>query len=106
MTAGQLHGNVVYRFNGADARLQPFAFAGLGATFFRAEDVPSETKFSFGFGGGARYFFARSIGVRGHVRYKPTMLGDTESDDFCDPFGFCQGTLHQVELAAGAVVRF
>lgn len=106
MTAGQLHGNIIYRFSGADAPLQPFAFAGFGATFFRAEDVPSETKFSFGFGGGARYFFARSVGVLGHVRYKPTLLGDTESDDFCDPFGFCQGTLHQVELAVGAVVRF
>ena len=106
MTAGQLHGNVVYRFSGADARLQPFAFAGLGATFFWADDLPSETKFSLGVGGGIRYFFARLLGVRGHFRYKPTMLNDTESDDFCDPFGFCQGTLHQVEFAAGAVVRF
>ena len=59
LTAGQLHGNVVYRFGGADARLQPFAFAGLGATFFRSDDVPSETKFSLGFGGGVKYFFFR-----------------------------------------------
>ena len=44
LTAGQLHGNVVYRFGGADRRLQPFAFAGLGATFFRSDDVPSETR--------------------------------------------------------------
>ena len=57
LTAGQLHGNVVYRFSGADARLQPFAFAGLGATSFWADDLPSETKFSLGFGGGVRYFF-------------------------------------------------
>jgi hypothetical protein len=44
--------------------------------------------------------------VRAHVRYKPTMLNDEESADFCDPFGFCQGTLHQIEFAAGGVVRF
>jgi hypothetical protein len=106
LIAGQLHANVVYQFGGADARLQPLAFAGLGATFFRAEDVPSETKPSLGFGGGVTYFFSRSVGVRGHVRYKPTMLNDTSSGDFCDPFGFCQGTLQQVEFAAGAAMRF
>ena len=106
LTVGQLHGNVVYRFGGADRRLQPFAFAGLGATFFRSDDVPSETKFSFGFGGGVKYFFSRSVGVRAHFRYKPTQLNDTSSGDFCVPFGFCQGTLEQVEFAAGAVVRF
>jgi opacity protein-like surface antigen len=105
-TAGQLHGNVVYRFGVAGARLQPFAFAGLGSTFFRSDETPSETKFSLGLGGGAKYFFSNAIGVRGHVRYKPTMLNDTSSDDFCVPFGFCQGTLQQVEFAAGAVVRF
>ncbi len=106
-TAGQLHGNVVYRFGVADARFQPFAFAGLGATFFRAEDLESETKFSLGFGGGLKYFVTRAVGVRGHVRYKPTMLNDDgEDDDFCDPFGFCQSTLQQFEVAVGAVVRF
>ena len=73
---------------------------------FRSDDVPSETKFSLGFGGGVKYFFSRSVGVRGHIRYKPTMLNDTASGDFCDPFGFCQGTLQQVEFAAGAVLRF
>ena len=106
LTAGQLHGNVVYRFSGADARVQPFAFAGLGATFFRAEDVPSETKFSLGLGGGVRYWLSRAIGVRAHARYKPTRLNDSSSDDFCDPFGFCQDTLQQVEFAVGAAVRF
>lgn len=105
LTAGQLHGNLAYRFGGADARLQPFAFAGLGATFFRSDDVPSETKFSLGVGGGVKYFLSRSIGVRGHVRYKPNVLDDS-SGDFCVPFGFCQGTLQQVEFATGAVLRF
>lgn len=106
MSAGQLHGEVVYRFSGGDARLQPFAFAGPGATFFRAEEVPSDTRLSFGFGGGVKLFFSRSVGARAHVRYKPTLLNDTSSGDFCVPFGFCQGTLQQLEVAAGAVVRF
>jgi len=105
-TSGQLHGNLVYRFGTAGARLQPFAFAGLGSTFFWSDEVPSETKFSLGLGGGAKYFFSRSVGVRGHFRYKPTILDDTSSEDFCVPFGFCQGALQQIEFATGAVVRF
>jgi len=34
-----------------------------------------------------------------------TYLNDASSD-FCDPFGFCQDWLHQLELTAGVVVRF
>ena len=106
MKVRQLHGNVVYHFGDAGARLRPFAFAGLGATFFSAADLQSETKFSWGFGGGVKYFPWEGLGFRGHFRYKPTMLNDEGAADFCDPFGFCQGTLSQIEFAAGAVVRF
>jgi opacity protein-like surface antigen len=102
----QLHGNAVYHFGNAGARLRPFAFAGLGMTFFSAADLESETKFSFGLGAGVKYFRWESIGVRAHFRYKPTMLNDEDAADFCDPFGFCQGTLSQIEFAGGAVVRF
>jgi opacity protein-like surface antigen len=106
MTVRQLQGNVVRDFGGADARLRPFVFAGLGATFFSADDLESETKFSFGLGGGVKYFPWKAIGVRGHFRYKPTMLTDEDAGDFCDPFGFCQGSLQQIEFAGGAVIRF
>ena len=106
MTVRQLHGDVVYQFGSADARLRPFVFGGLGATFFSADTVESETKFSFGLGGGIKYFLWNAIGVRAHARYKPTMLNDEESADFCDPFGFCHGSLTQFEFAAGGVVRF
>ena len=106
MTVRQLHGNVRPPFRGRDARLRPFVFAGLGATFFSADDLESETKFSFGLGGGVKYFPWKAIGVRGHFRYKPTMLNDEDAGRFCDPFGFCQGSLQQIEFAVGAVVRF
>jgi opacity protein-like surface antigen len=104
-TSTQLQGNLVYQFAASDARLQPFVFGGLGATFFDADDVLPETKFSLGFGAGSKYFPWPRVGVRGHFRYKPTMVGDSDGD-FCDPFGFCQGSLQQIEIAAGAVVRF
>ena len=106
MTVGQLHGNVVRQFGAADARLRPFLFAGVGATFLSGDDLESETKLSFALGGGVKYFPWKRIGFRGHFRYKPTLLNDEDAGEFCDPFGFCQGTLQQIELAGGAVVRF
>jgi hypothetical protein len=33
------HGNVVYQLGSADARLRPFVFGGLGATFFKADNL-------------------------------------------------------------------
>src|SRR4030095_13731603 len=105
MTVRQLQGNAVYHFGAASARLRPFVFAGLGATFFSAADLRSETKFSWGFGGGVKYFPWEGRGFRGHFRYKPTMLNDEGAADFCDPFGFCQGTLSQIEFGAGALLR-
>jgi outer membrane protein W len=106
MTVRQLHGNVVYRFGRADAKWQPFVFGGIGATFFTADTVESETKLSLDVGGGVKFFLSRLVGARVHVRYKPTFLNDSSSGTFCDPFGFCQGVLSQIEFAAGVTVRF
>jgi opacity protein-like surface antigen len=106
MTIRQVHGNVVYRLGRAGARWQPFVFGGLGATFFTADTVESETKFSLDVGGGVKVFLSRLVGARAHVRYKPTFLNDSSSGTFCDPFGFCQGVLQQIEFAAAAVLRF
>lgn len=105
MNVAQLHGNLVYQFGAEEGRLRPFLFAGLGATFFSARDLETETKLSFALGAGLKYFPGRNVGVRLHVRYKPTRLAD-EAAEFCDPFGFCQGSLQQVELMAGMVLRF
>ena len=41
MTVGQLHANAVRRFGAADARLRPFAFAGVGTTLLRGEELRS-----------------------------------------------------------------
>jgi hypothetical protein len=105
MRVRQLHGNVVYQFGHPDARWRPFAFGGLGATFFSADTVNSETKFAIDVGGGVKFWLSRAVGVRAHIRYKPTFLSDTSSD-FCDPFGFCQRVLAQFEYAAALGVRF
>jgi opacity protein-like surface antigen len=105
MTLGLLHGSAVYQFGSVEAAFKPFVLAGLGATFLSAEDLESETKFSWTVGAGIKWFPSKKVGGRVQARYAPTSLNDS-SADFCDPFGFCQGTLHQFELAGGVVVRF
>jgi opacity protein-like surface antigen len=105
MNSSLLHGSVVYRFGADNARLVPFVLAGAGATFLSAEDVESETKFSWTLGAGIKWLASERVGVRAQVRYVPTMLSD-ESSDFCDPFGFCQGSLNQFEMTGGLVLRF
>ena len=100
-----LHGSVVYRFGQEDARFEPFVLAGLGATFLSAPDLDGETKLSWCVGAGARWWLAERMGARVQARYVPTRLNDSSSD-FCDPFGFCQGSLHQFELLGGLVLRF
>ena len=79
MTIRQLQGNVLYHFGDWDAKLQPFVFGGMGATYFSADDLESETKFSFGLGGGVKYFPWNAIGARAHFRYTPTLLNDEEA---------------------------
>jgi hypothetical protein len=105
MTVRTLDGNIVYQPGRADARWRPFLFGGVGATFFSADTVESDTKLSFDVGGGVKFFPWRSVGARAQFRYKPTFLNDS-SEDFCVPFGFCQSVLQQVEFAGGVTVRF
>jgi len=105
MTIRQLHRNVVPDFGGARRRL--FAFGGVCATFVSADDLESETKLLLGLGVAASNTFpGKAIGLRGHVRYKATMLNDEDAGDACVPFGFCQRALQQVEIAGGAVFPF
>jgi opacity protein-like surface antigen len=106
MKVGQLHGNLVYQWGSEHARLHPFALAGLGATFLSAPDLRSETRLSWAIGGGVKLRLSRTVGVRLQAIYKTTRLDDEGSAPFCDPFGFCQGALHQAEVLAGLMLRF
>jgi hypothetical protein len=105
-TVRELHGNAVYHFAETDATLRPFVLGGVGATFFSGGGAPSETKLTLGLGGGVKYFPWKSFGFRGQLRYKPVILNDAGSGDFCDPFGFCQSWLHRFELGGGLSFRF
>jgi opacity protein-like surface antigen len=102
---GQILGSVVYQWGGEEARVRPFVLVGLGATFFQAEDIPSETKLAWAVGGGAKFFLHKKIGIKIQARYNPTLLND-ESSDFCDPFGFCAGSVSSFDFLSGVVFRF
>jgi hypothetical protein len=101
----QLQGSFVYQLGGGQARIRPFVAAGLGAAIFGAPELEGETKLSFGVAAGVKWLPTQRAGVRLQARYTPIHLNDSSSD-FCDPFGFCQGWLHQLELTGGVVVRF
>src|SRR5262245_21990662 len=106
MNVRQLFGNAVYQLGHPEAKWRPFVFGGLGATFFSADTVESETKFAFDVGGGVKWLVLPGVYARGHVSYKPTFMKDTGSGDFCDPFGFCQGTLQRFEFAGAVTLQF
>jgi outer membrane protein W len=101
----QLQASFVYQFAGDQSRLRPFLAAGLGAAFFSAPELDGETKLSWSLGTGLKWFASQRLGARLEARYSPTYLNDTDSD-FCDPFGFCQGWLHQFELTGAVTFRF
>jgi hypothetical protein len=101
----QLQGSFVYRFGAEQASWRPFVSVGAGAAFFSAPDLDGETKLSFGLGAGVRWLPTKRVGARLQARYVPTHLSDSDSE-FCDPFGFCQGWLHQLEVTGGVSFRF
>jgi opacity protein-like surface antigen len=105
VTIHQLQGSLVYELGGADSRVRPFLTAGVGAALFSSTGIDGETKLSFSLGAGLKWLPSKQLGARLQVRYTPTYLNDGGSN-FCDPFGFCQDWLHQVELTGGVVVRF
>jgi hypothetical protein len=86
--------------------VRPYLLAGLGATFFRSTHLRNETKLSWAVGGGAKVYVQQHVGIKLQAKYNPTRLAGSPEGDFCDPFGFCQGTLNQFELGAGVNLRF
>lgn len=97
---------MTYQWGKEDARLRPFALAGLGAAFLSTSGIPGETKFSWAVGGGVKLRLGERTGIKLQARYAPTRLNDADAAPFCDPLGFCSGTLKQSEFFAGLVLRF
>ena len=101
----QLLGSVVYQWGVEEATIRPFVVGGIGATFLRADDIPSETKLAWAAGGGVKVFLIRRVGIKAQAKLNSTVLSDSSSD-FCDPFGFCSSSINPFELLTGVVFRF
>ena len=105
LDARQILGSVVYQWGAEESKIRPFVVGGMGATFFRAEDIPGETKLAWAAGGGVKLYVHRRLGIKVQAKLNSTILND-ESSDFCDPFGFCSSSTNSFELLSGVVFRF
>lgn len=89
---------------------RPFAALTLGATYFnpKEDDISSDWRFSFTVGGGVKYYFTNSIGVRLQWRFLVPVYF-SEGSIFCSN-GTCEITvaggiyLLQYDLTAGLVI--
>ena len=91
--------------------LEPFVTGGLGATYVRPnwEDAGDDWNLSVNLGGGAKYWFNESIGLRADGRGFLTFVDGDEP--FADvpgslPISYDGDTLWQFEATAALVVRF
>jgi len=93
-------------FDTGDTR--PFMVGTLGATHINPEEngYSSDTRFSFGLGGGVKFFPTDHIGVRLDGRVYATYVGGS-GGVFCGPYGCTYGyagnTFWQVEFTAGII---
>jgi len=106
----QYHGNFLFHFMDRDESLRPYFLVGIGASRASGADN-SITKFSWGLGGGLKYFFTENMGVRLQVRYAPTYLYSTAGGVWCNWWGFCwvmpnDHFLNQGDATAGWTFRF
>ena len=69
----QFHFGALYMFRSSDKKLRPYAAAGLGFTHFENSGMnANNTAFSYGVGGGVKYYMSKHIGFRGDARFVPT----------------------------------
>ena len=107
----QYHGNILFSFGEQRAhKMIPFALVGFGASNLHGGGS-SITKFSYGLGGGVKYFFSEHVGVRVQARYAPTYLYSTTGGIWCTWYGFCftvpnDHYLNQGDVTGGLVFRF
>ena len=104
------HFNLLYQTGEDVDGVRPFILAGAGASrILPSGGLPSQTHFSFGFGGGVKLFLTEMLGLRIQGRWAPTYIG---KDDvvFCTINGCFEAsvrrTLNQAELTGGLIVRF
>ena len=107
----QFHFGALYMFRSSDKKLRPYAAAGLGFTHFENSGMnANNTAFSYGVGGGVKYYMSNHIGFRGDARFVPT-YENSSPQQFCDQFGNCytanqRNFLNRANFTGGLIIRF
>jgi len=107
----QFHFGILYMFRDSQKKLRPYAAAGLGFSHFEnGGDNANFTGFSYGIGGGVKYYMFKHVGIRGDARFVPTYENSAPSE-FCDQFGDCfeanqRNFLNRGNFTAGLILRF
>jgi opacity protein-like surface antigen len=107
----QFHFGLLYMLRNSEKKLRPFIAGGLGFTHNSNSGSNSDrTAFSYGIGGGVKYYLNRHIGLRGDLRYVP-IYGNRTPGIICDPFGFCaqvrvSNYFNQGNFTGGLIFRF
>lgn len=109
-TMDQYHGNILFSFADHESKLEPFLLVGFGASDMHGGGS-STTKFSFGVGGGVKYFMTRHLGFRAQARYTPTYAYTSNGGVWCNWWGYCwvvpnDHFIQQGDVTGGVVVRF
>jgi opacity protein-like surface antigen len=110
VTLDQFHGDFLLSFAGHGSKVEPFVLFGVGATDMHGSGS-STTKFSFGVGGGVKYFVSRHLGFRAQARYTPTYLYSSNGGVWCNWWGYCwvvpnDHFLQQGDVTGGIIFRF
>jgi len=114
LNTNQYIGDFVFHFKDRESRLRPFALFGAGVSNLSPDrdNVKSITRFTWAFGGGAKYNFSKHLGLRLQAKWSPAYITTTTTGYWCDPFwGGCwsQGDshfLHEFDATAGFTLRF
>jgi opacity protein-like surface antigen len=117
VSSNQYHGNFLFHFTDAEHKFRPYALIGFGATNASGSGSQvtgggsSVTKFSYGIGGGVKYFFNESWGIRAQARYAPTYLYTSAGGLWCNWWGYCwvvgnDHYLNQGDFTVGLTWRF
>ena len=109
-TMDQYHGNFLFSFADHQSKVEPFLLVGFGASNMHGGGS-STTKFSFGVGGGVKYFMTRHLGFRAQARYTPTYAYTSNGGVWCNWWGYCwvvpnDHFIHQGDVTGGVVLRF
>jgi opacity protein-like surface antigen len=114
LSNNQYLGTFVIHLKSREQRFRPFVFLGMGVANLSPDrsDAGSITRFAWAFGGGAKYYLSKHIGVRFQLKTSPTYIASGSKGFWCDPFwGGCWNLgentfLQELDVSGGLTFRF